>query len=185
MNRPFVAWITGLPGSGKSTLADFAYSKLKENGVNVHLLRMDEIRKFLAPKPKYNEEERNFAYRAIVLCAKLLYDNKISVIIDATGHRRRYRNFARREIENFAEIYVRCPLGICMRREAKRKSSVVMGMYRKALERKKFRKGVRGLGEVIGVDVEYEEPLSPELVIDTGKMAEKDAGMMLYEFLMA
>ena len=87
-------WITGLPGSGKTVRAKELLKKLEQKNMKVEYLRMDAIRKILTPKRKYTEEERDYAYRALVLLGKSLTESGINVVIDATGHRKVWRELA-------------------------------------------------------------------------------------------
>jgi len=156
-------WLTGLPGSGKSTLARILCDKLKNNGVNAQVVSSDEIRRVITPEPKYTEEEREIVYGAIRYITKLLTKNGVNVIIDATGNRRRYRDRLREEIKNFMEIYLYCPLEVCMKRESKRIETfqAPKAIYKRALE---------GKSTVPGMGAPYEEPLKPELVLDTEEL---------------
>jgi len=182
--KAWVLWLTGLPGSGKTTIARELMKKLKEEKIKVEYLRMDEIRWILTPKRRYTEEERDHAYRALVLIAKFLSKNGISVIMDATGHRRKWRELARELIPNFFEVYVRCPLEVCMERESKRRDNVVLSdLYKKALERLKTGKKIEGLGEMIGVDNEYEEPENPNLIIDSDKIKPEESSERILRML--
>ncbi len=151
---PWVIWITGLPGSGKSTIA----SALKKKIPDAVILRMDELRKIVTPKPSYSETEREYAYRALVFTAKNLYDLGHNVIIDATGNRKSWRMLARKLIKNFFEVYLQCPLDVCMMREGKRVNT-------HGAPRKIYKKGEKGR-PVPGVRVPYEKPVKPETVID-------------------
>ena len=169
----FAIWLTGLPGSGKSTIAKELVKLLK--GKKIQVLRMDEFRKFLTPNPKYTEQEREVAYRAMVLIGYYLVQNGTNVIFDATGHRRAYRNFAAGLIKSFKEVYIKCDLKTAMKREANRKQNfVARNIYKKALQRLE-RKKVKLVGHVIGIDVPYEKPLKPALVIDSEKLNAKEA----------
>lgn len=148
-------WITGLPSSGKSTIAKGVAQRLRESDINVEVLESDELRKILTPKPAYSEEERNWFYNVIVYIARLLVKNGVNVIIDATGNKRAYRDSARRHMSKFVEVYVKCPLDICMKRDTK-------GLYKKALE---------GVVETLpGIQTLYEEPLKPEVTVETDKL---------------
>lgn len=174
--KTWVLWLTGLPGSGKTSIAKEVLKKLKRNKIKVEYLAMDRIRKILTPERKYTEEERDHAYRALVLIAKFLSDNEINVLIDATGHRRKWRKLAKKLIKNFFEIYVKCPLEVCMKRESERKDNlVVRNLYKKALRRLRSGKKIKRLGEVIGIDVKYEEPKNPELIIRSDKLTPKES----------
>jgi len=180
----WVVWLTGLPGSGKTTITKKLLEKLERENIQAEHLRMDEIRDILTPEKKYTEEERDHAYRALVLIAKLLSKNGINVIIDATGHRRKWRELARELIPNFFEVYVKCPLEVCMEREAKRRDNLVLSnLYKKALRRLQTGEKVEGLGEVIGIDVKYEEPENPELVVESDKLSPEESSGIIFKFL--
>ena len=158
----WVMWFTGLPGCGKTTIADKVLTILSEKGISARILQLDEIRRAITPKPKYTEEERDIVYASLAYMGKLLADEGINVIIDATANRRRYRDFARRLIPNFAEVFIRAPLPVCMEREAERKAKFSpKDIYKKAAGEK---------AAVPGVNVAYEEPLTPEIEVDTTSM---------------
>ena len=165
-------WITGLPGSGKSTVAD----EIKKRYPSFVLLRMDELRKVITPQPTYSETEREIVYRAIVYLAKKLTEAHHDVVIDATGHVRKWRDLARQLIPRYGEIYLQCPIEVCIQREQER------GETRDA-PKDIYRKGATG-APVPGVSVPYEEPLRPELVIETDKMS-LDVTLKMVEELVA
>jgi adenylylsulfate kinase-like enzyme/HD superfamily phosphodiesterase len=167
----YVLWVTGLPGSGKSTHAKNAVKMLHKEGVDIEYLRMDKLVKELKMKRKYDEEERDMFYRYAVGLAKRL-SKRSHVLLDAVGHRKEWRDLARELIPNFVEVYVTCPLDLAIKRETERKNNlIVQDMYKKAQERLKTGKTIVGLGEVIGVDVPYEEPDNPEIIIASDKPA--------------
>jgi adenylylsulfate kinase len=105
-------WITGLPGSGKSTIADF----LKAAHPDLVILRMDDLRKIVTPAPTYSESERDLVYRSIIYFAGRLTELGHTVIIDATGNLRKWRELARELIPKFSEIYLKCQIIECMKR---------------------------------------------------------------------
>ncbi|MDH7596950.1 MAG: adenylyl-sulfate kinase [Methanothrix sp.] len=157
----WAVWFTGLPGCGKTTIARRTKEHLSRMGVEAMILELDEIRKVITPNPRYTDEERDIVYASLAYMAKLLCDAGVNVIIDATANRRRYRDLARELVKNFAEVYIKAPLELCIEREASRKAEFApRGIYRKAAS------GAR----VPGVGVEYEEPMSPEIVVDTTTM---------------
>jgi adenylylsulfate kinase len=157
----WVVWVTGLPGCGKTTIAQRAKAELLGTGIKAKVLQLDEIRSVVTPNPKYTEEERDVVYASLAYMAKLLSEEGVNVIIDATANRRRYRDLARSLIPKFAEIYIKATLEVCMQRELERKAKFApKDIYKKA------EKGAL----VPGVGVSYEEPLDPEIVVDTLKM---------------
>lgn len=183
----WVIWLTGYPGCGKTSIA-WEFVKLLESS-RFEMLRLDEFRKKLVPEPKYTEDERELVYNAVGVMAALLADHGVNVLVDATAHRKRWRDRARAEIDNFYEVYIKCPLDVCMQRESERVDNLIVSeMYTKAIERKK--KLERGepvekseVGEVIGVDVPYEEPEHPELVIESDKVTPEEGALLIYEML--
>jgi adenylylsulfate kinase len=155
-------WITGLPGSGKSTLAD----EIKARHPAFVLIRMDELRKLITPQPTYSETEREIVYRAMVYLAKKLTESGHDVIIDATGHLRKWRDLARQLIPRYGEVYLKCPIEICISREQARVET-------REAPKDVYKKGAAGW-PVPGVSVPYEELLRPELVVETDKVSLKD-----------
>lgn len=152
-------WITGPPGSGKSALARSAAERLRALGEPVRVLELDEIRRVLTPAATYSAEEREAVYRALGWMAALLAGVGVPVIVDATAHRRAWRDLARAAIRHFAEVQLVCPLEVCRRREQARTGGhAPRGIYARA--------GRPG-ATVPGVDVPYEPALRPELTIDT------------------
>ena len=158
----YAIWITGLPGCGKTTIAEKVHESLynlQEHGVK-HL-QLDKIRKIITPHPNYTEEERTIVYASLAYMAYLLVDSGVSVIIDATANQRRYRDLARSLIPRFIEVYVECPLDVCVKRERIRHAEYApTGIYASA----------GGGGTVPGVDVEYEAPLHPEIRVQSDLM---------------
>jgi len=160
--RPWAIWLTGLPGSGKTVIAQKVKQQLEENAVRVRILQLDEIRKVITPTPTYSEAERDMVYASLAYMAKLLTQVGMNVIIDATGNRLRYRELARKLISNFAEVYLQCPLEVCIRRESKRQNQFSpQDIYVKSKKED---------ATVPGVNVPYEKPKAPEIIVDTARL---------------
>jgi len=171
-------WITGLPGSGKSVVAAALLRILEQRNIKTHLLSSDALRKILTPKPTYSSDERDMVYATLVYIAKLLTQNGVNVLIDATGNLRRYRENARKQIPRFIEAYLECPLEVCMEREAKREKihHAPKHIYIRALK-----------GEaptVPGVGQPYEPPLNPEITIDTTKYTPEECAQKIMEIIL-
>jgi adenylylsulfate kinase len=144
-------WITGLPGSGKTTIAEKVAGAL-----GAKHLQLDRVRKVVTPNPDYSDKERGIVYASLAYMAYLLVDS-----IDATANRREYRDLARKLIPRFIEVYVECPIEVCMERERVRDTG-----YAPA----KIYAGAGKGGTVPGVDVKYEAPLRPEVVVRSDLM---------------
>lgn len=160
-----------MPGSGKSTVA----SAMKAKVDDIVILRMDVLRKIVTPEPSYSEEEREHVYRAIVYTAKTLRSLGHKVIIDATGNRRSWRELARELIPGFFEVYLECPLELSMERERTRADThaAPSGIYEKG----------RSGSPVPGLNVPYEKPERPDLVINTEKALPGAAAQKIIELI--
>lgn len=158
----WVIWFTGLPGCGKTTIAKAVKALLSEKGIEVKILQLDEIRRVITPNPKYTDEEREIVYASLAYMAKLLAEVGKNVIVDATANRRAYRDLARKLVPDFAEVYVRADIDTCIAREARRKAEFSpKDIYKKAVQEK---------AAVPGINVDYEEPLNPEIEVDSSRM---------------
>lgn len=153
----WVLWVTGLPGSGKSTVA----LSVKEKIPGTVILSIDNLRHIVTPVPNYSDTEREHVYRALVFTAKVLHELGHNVIIDATAHKNSWRALAREVIPEFYEVYLKCPVKLCMEREKKRKDT-------HAAPTEIYEKAKKGW-PVPGINVLYEEPEKPEFIINTEK----------------
>jgi adenylylsulfate kinase len=146
----FAIWITGLSGSGKSALAAALRSALVGRGRRVEILDGDEVRTRLAPELGFSRGDRDEKVRRLAYVARLLARQGAVVIVAATSPYREARDQARREIERFVEVYLDCPLEVCVGRDG-------TGRYRRALAGE--------LPHFTGISAPYEPPRAPEVVV--------------------
>jgi adenylylsulfate kinase len=166
-------WITGLPGSGKTTIAQAVHDVLKRK--RLKMLQLDKVRKVITPQPKYTEEERDIVYSSLAYMAKVLTECGVDVIVDATAHRKRYRDLARQLIPNFAEIYVKCTLDVCIERESARVAEYSpKGIYKSSTTKS---------ATVPGINIPYEETNNPEIVIDSEKTGPQEAAEIIIKYI--
>jgi adenylylsulfate kinase len=123
---------------------------------------MDELRRIVTPEPSYSEAERDIVYRCLAYMASTLVENGHSVVIDATGNMRMWRDLARNLIGRYGEVYLKCPLEVCRGREIMRRETY-------GAPRDIYRKSEAGC-PVPGVSAPYEEPEYPDIVVDTDKI---------------
>jgi adenylylsulfate kinase len=150
MTPAFAVWMTGLPASGKSTITRVLVRELASRGVDVAVLESDVLRQVLTPRATYSDDERQEFYRAMAYIGSLLATHGVPVVFDATANRRAYRAPAREAIDRFVEVYVDCPLEVCMARDPK-------GIYRRAQSGE--------ASTVPGVQAAYEPPTRPDVVV--------------------
>ncbi|MCW4006578.1 MAG: adenylyl-sulfate kinase [Candidatus Bathyarchaeota archaeon] len=179
METGWCVWVTGLPASGKSVISRKLLELLNEKHLHAQLLSSDALRKILTPNPTYSPQERDVVYDALAYIAALLTQNGVNVIVDATANLRRYRDKLRQQLPRFVEVYLECPMDVCIKREAARKQTyhAPKGIYSKALTGKT--QTVPGMGQP------YEPPLNPEVTIQTTKDSVAQAAKKIYDTVLA
>jgi len=162
--------LTGLSGSGKSTVAVELQAQLFEADCLVFILDGDNIRHGLNKDLGFSPEDREENIRRIGEVAKLFADAGIIAITSFISPYRKDRDINRELLSKgeFIEVYVEAPLNICEERDPK-------GLYKKA------RAGI--IPEFTGISAPYEEPLNPEIVINTDKLCVKDSADKIIDYL--
>jgi len=155
-HKSAILWFTGLSGSGKSTIAHAVEEKLHQMGVHTYVLDGDNIRTGLNKDLGFTPEDRKENIRRIGEVSKLFVDAGIIVLSAFISPYREDREFVRKIVNDneFIEIYVKCPIEVCEKRDVK-------GLYKKA------RQGL--IKNFTGIDDPYEEPENPEIIIETNK----------------
>ena len=157
-----VVWFTGLSGSGKSTIAVNVEKRLFDLGYNVFLLDGDNIRQGLNADLGFSPGDREENIRRIGEVCRLFRMAGFIVLAAFISPYAEDRLKARKLVEKdrFMEVYVKCSLQECIRRDSK-------GLYKKALAGK--------IPNFTGVSAPYEEPEKPELVLDTEMVGVEEA----------
>jgi adenylylsulfate kinase len=145
----------GRPSAGKSTIASRVEDRLVEMGFPIENLDGDEIRKHLHPDLGFSREDRRTNNRRTAYIAKLLNRNDIPVIVGMITPFRDSQEQARDIIEDegdFVLIHVKCSVDTAEERDPK-------GLYAKARE--------GNIEKFTGINHPFQEPLNPEIVVDT------------------
>ena len=155
-HRGAVIWITGLSGAGKSTIAHAVEERLYGLGCRTFVLDGDNVRHGLCSDLGFSDADRSENLRRIGEVAKLFLDAGIISLTAFISPFRQDRERVRSIIPHgdFLEVYARCPLEVCEERDVK-------GLYRRA------RAGE--IREFTGIDSPYEEPVNPELILETDR----------------
>lgn len=157
--KPFVMWFTGLSGAGKSTLSDKTAVYLKKCGLRVECLDGDVVRSIF-PQTGFSREERDKHVKRIGFLASILERNGVVVLSSFVSPYEEARQFVRGLCDNFIEVYVKASVEECEQRDVK-------GLYKKARA-----------GEIVnftGIDDPYEEPRSPEIIIESGQQSVEES----------
>lgn len=159
LEKGTLVWFTGVAASGKTTIGRALMKALKERGIKVEDLDADEIRANLSPDLGYGPEARDINTKRLAFMGKILARNGVVAIVAAVSPLRSYRDRARGWVDNFLEVFVKCPIEVCRQRDPK-------GLYKRA---------DRGeIKDIAGLHQPYEEPEKPEVILETDKESVED-----------
>ncbi|NWF52650.1 MAG: adenylyl-sulfate kinase [Nitrospirae bacterium] len=152
-----LVWLTGLPSSGKSTIAHTVEKRLFDKRIRIYVLDGDNIRHGLNSNLGFSRDDRYENLRRIVELSKLMVDAGLIVLASFVSPYREDRRYVKERFhnDNFLEIYVKCSIEECEKRDPK-------GNYKKA------KAGI--IKNYTGVSAPYEEPENPDLIIDTEEL---------------
>jgi len=169
VERPkgFCLWLTGLSGSGKTTIGVAIEEKLRDKGLKCERLDGDVLREEFK-EWKFSKEDRTTNVKRIMFAAKLLSRNDVAVIASFISPYAVDREYGKKTVNNFIEVFVKCPISECERRDPK-------GLY------KKVRAGE--IKQFTGIDDPYEEPQNPDLVLETDGLSIDQCVDKIYEYL--
>jgi adenylyl-sulfate kinase len=163
-----VIWLTGLPSAGKSTIASGLEQRLNEQGVAVAVLDGDLLRQTVCRGLGFSREDRDENVRRLGFLAGVLAGTGTTAIVAAISPYREARARVRASVPTFVEIHVRCSIEVLELRDVK-------GLYSRA------RRGE--IAHLTGIDDPYEEPLAPELVLDTAEESVPDCVSRIISYL--
>ncbi len=161
-----VIWFTGLPCSGKTTLSKELEKYFKSKNIPVQRLDGDVVRKTICSDLGFSKKDRDENIKRIAYIARLLANNGVNVIVAFVTPYQKMRDFARSICPNYIEVYVKCSVEECKKRDVK-------GMYAMAK---------RGeIKDFTGVNDPYEEPKNPEIIVSTKEeSAEKSVEKIVF-----
>lgn len=169
-HKSAILWFTGLSSSGKSTVSVALEAALYERGIHTYRLDGDNIRYGLNKNLGFSPDDRTENIRRIGEVSKLMVDAGLFTLTAFISPYQADRNQVRAlvETDEFIEIFTKASLETCENRDPK-------GLYKKAR-----------LGEIkdfTGIDAPYEEPVAPEITIDTGKLSVEESVNHIIDYL--
>ena len=169
-HKAAVIWLTGLPSSGKSTTAHAVEQLLVAQERQAYVLDGDNIRHGLSADLGFDAPARTEHLRRIGELAKLMYDAGMIVLCAFISPTRKSRRAVRDLLPAgaFLEVYCKCAVEVCERRDPK-------GYYARA------RAGT--IADYTGISAPYEEPESPELILDTAALAPEACATAVMDML--
>jgi len=165
-----IIWLTGLSASGKTTISRELDKRLNDLRIHTYMLDGDNVRHGLNKDLGFSREGREENIRRIAEVAKLFMDAGIIVICSFISPYKVDRLMARKIVEEseFIEVYLKCPLDVCVQRDPK-------GLYKKALSGE-----LRGF---TGIDDPYEVPEDPEIIIETDSLTIAESADHIMKYL--
>ena len=145
-----IIWITGISGSGKTTLGKYFFKKFKKNKKNTIFLDGDEFRKIFSDDLKYSLKDRNKNASRLTSLVKYFSDQELNIIVSANLTSQIYRNWCRKNIKNYFEIFIETSFENLIKRDYK-------NIYKKALKKK--------IKNVVGFDIPFKRPKNSDLII--------------------
>ena len=146
-----IVWIIGLSGAGKTTLATEVGKIVRENGRKVVLIDGDVIRKVFGYENDHSISGRKKNAKRICALCKMLDEQGIDVVCSILSIFEKSREWNRKNLNNYFEVYIRTNMSILKSRDQK-------GLY-SAFERGE-------INNVVGLDLNFEEPKKPNLIIE-------------------
>ena len=153
-HKTAVIWFTGLSGAGKSTIAKSLERLLFGTGIHTALLDWDKLRHGLCKDLGFSDEDRIENIRRAGEVARVFYEHGSVVLCTFISPLRCQRDQVKTLIPEgrFFEVFVRCSLKTCIQRDPR-------GLYKKAIDGE--------IPQFTGINAPYEEPLNPDIILDT------------------
>ena len=159
MGEPLAIWFTGMSGSGKSTIGQGVGDALRSRGHKVEVLDSGRIRQQLNRALGFSREEVETNLLRLGYECTMLNRNGVTAVVTAVSPYRDVRDRIRKQIAGFVEVHCRCPMEVLMQRGA----------------RDLIEKAQRGeIAHVAGVNSPYEEPLKPEVLLNTDQVTPEE-----------
>lgn len=163
-----VIWLIGISGAGKTTIGRKLEEHFNNIGKKCYLLDGDEVRDLFDRDLGYSDAEREANIKRIMLGAYLLDKNDIIGIICNIGPLEHLRQLARKKIKGYNEIYVKKDLAISMKNDVK-------GVYKENA----------GKTQIVGIDATFDEPQTPDLVIEVDNMTVDESYQAVLDYIVS
>ena len=145
-----VIWFTGISGSGKSTLSKYFLKKFKKKNKKTIFIDGDQFRRLFLNDVKYSLRDRDRNAARLTSLVKYISDQEINVIVAANLTSQRFRNWNKKNIKNYIEVYIKVSKQKLYNRDDK-------NIYKSFSEGK--------IKDVVGMDISFEEPKNPDIII--------------------
>jgi len=166
--RGVVVWLTGFSGAGKTSIAKSLEKKLLQKDIRVKVLDGDELRNNSSFELGFSKEDREEHAKRVAQISNIICESGITSIVALISPYRSSRAYARKLIGNFVEVWVKCSIETCTKRDTK-------GLYKMAFQGK--------ITNLTGIQDLYEPPLNPEVTINTERQSPDECADKILKYL--
>ena len=149
INPGMVYWITGLAGAGKTTISRRFYHTMRQEQSNTILLDGDDLREVLGSTHGHNINDRQNLAKTYARLCRLLSSQGFNIICATISMFQQVREWNRKHIAHYTEIYIKVPMEVLIQRNQKQ-------IYSDCKQ---------GRGQVVGLDLPFEEPVAPHITL--------------------
>ena len=161
-----VVWLIGISGAGKTTLGNKLNNYYLSKGIASFVLDGDLVRNFFDNDLGYSKDERIANIMRIMLAANVLEQNNIIPIVCNISPFEKLRNFARLKFKDYNEVFLKKDITIAKNFDKK-------GIYKRNINKT----------EIVGLEIEFEEPQKSNLILNVDKETELESFNKLLNYL--
>ena len=166
-----IIWFTGLSGAGKTTICSILMNKLKNDGYSIEWYDGDRVRKELKRESDFSKD--GILKNSFELIDKINATEEKTdfILISLITPFNKVREYARKTFgADYFEVYIKCDKDTLIKRDTK-------GLYKKAFNGE--------MDNLIGFSekVPFEEPTTPDLILETNLISPDEAVEKIYNVL--
>lgn len=161
-----VIWLMGISGAGKTTIGRRLDAYFEEQNVPHYFLDSDELRDLFDRDLGYKYADRVANLKRVITAAYVLERCGITVIVCNVAHIENIRKLARLKLSDYHEVFLKKDINRAIKED-------IRGIYKNNI----------GKSPVIGIDMEFENPEAPDLVLDTDELSEEDTFLRIKSYI--
>tara|TARA_B100001989_G_C24478907_1_gene433332 strand:- start:547 stop:1074 length:528 start_codon:yes stop_codon:yes gene_type:complete len=146
-----VIWITGISGTGKSTLGNYFFKKFKKKYPATVFFDGDQFRSIFFNDINYTLKDRDTNAIRLTSLVKYISSQKVNIIISANLTSQRFRDWCKKNVKNYFEVYIDTPMKTLIEKRDYKK------LYKNAIKGK--------IKNVVGIDIKFKLPKKPDMII--------------------
>jgi adenylylsulfate kinase len=168
--------LTGLSGAGKSTIANLVSEKLSLKNIPVEVIDGDIYRDSVINKGLgFSIEDRKTNLERLFYIGTVLLKHNIVVIVAAINPFEELRSKFSTSSDRVKTVWIDCDMDTLVKRDTK-------GLYKRAFLPDENNEKINNF---TGISSPYENPVHPDLIINTSLQPVSESVDRLYEFILS